>query len=108
LLFFCDGQIQLEYIEDPEDFNRRVEQGDLCVTKIDDIERNNYCFTDGSGLISKGLARLVAERLDYLVKSEENVCIFLRGSIFERSFRIFCRRCILLVIKFEWRLAKVL
>lgn len=30
---------------------------------IDDIERNNYCFTDGNGLVSKGLAKLIYEKL---------------------------------------------
>ena len=30
---------------------------------IDDIHRNNYCFTDGNGLISKGLAKLIDEKL---------------------------------------------
>ena len=30
---------------------------------IDDIERNQYCFTDGNGLVSQGLAGLIAERL---------------------------------------------
>ena len=30
---------------------------------IDDIERNGYNFTDGNGFISKGLAKMVAERL---------------------------------------------
>jgi RNA-dependent RNA polymerase len=29
---------------------------------IDDIERNNYCFTDGNGLVSKGLAKLINEQ----------------------------------------------
>jgi len=40
---------------------------------MDDIERNDYNFTDGCGLISKGLAKLVAEKLGYLFKHEENV-----------------------------------
>jgi hypothetical protein len=51
---------------DLQDLNRRVQQGEMCVTMMDDIERNGYCFTDGNGLISKGLARLIAERLGYL------------------------------------------
>jgi RNA-dependent RNA polymerase len=29
---------------------------------IEDIQRNNYCFTDGNGLISKGLAKLINEK----------------------------------------------
>jgi hypothetical protein len=45
---------------------------------IDDIERNKYCFTDGNGLISKGLARLIAKELEYSVESDENVCFILR------------------------------
>jgi RNA-dependent RNA polymerase len=28
---------------------------------IEDIQRNNYCFTDGNGLVSKGLAKLINE-----------------------------------------------
>ena len=31
---------------------------------IDDIERNNYCFTDGNGLVSKGLAKLIFQQLN--------------------------------------------
>jgi hypothetical protein len=68
---FC--KIKLNYISDSEDFNHQVQQGEMCVTMIDDIERNDYCFTDGNGLISKGLARLIAERLKYLVKTEQKV-----------------------------------
>ena len=30
---------------------------------IEDIERNNYCFTDGNGLVSKGLAKLISEKI---------------------------------------------
>ncbi|CAF4813375.1 unnamed protein product, partial [Rotaria sp. Silwood2] len=44
----------------------------MCVTRIDDIRRNYYCFTDGNGLISKGLARKIGEQLDYLIKYEQN------------------------------------
>ncbi|CAF2732560.1 unnamed protein product [Rotaria sp. Silwood2] len=64
--------IKLTYISDKQEFNSRVEQGDMCVTEIDDIKRNDYYFTDGNGLMSKGLARIIAERLDYLVKYEQN------------------------------------
>ena len=75
LLFLVFIQIQLKYIEDPEDFHQEVEQGKYCVTKMEDIQRNEYCFTDGNGLISKGLARLIAEKVGYLVESEGNVCL---------------------------------
>jgi hypothetical protein len=54
----------------------------MCVTRMDDIERNEYCFTDGNGLISKGLARLIAERLDYLKKYENNVCHYFTSCSF--------------------------
>ncbi|CAF1146461.1 unnamed protein product [Rotaria sordida] len=64
--------IKLMYISNPQEFNSRVQQGDICVTEINDIKRNEYYFTDGNGLISKGLARIIAERLNYLVKYEEN------------------------------------
>lgn len=30
---------------------------------IPDVERNGYCFTEGNGLISQGLAKIVAEKL---------------------------------------------
>lgn len=33
---------------------------------IEDIERNSYCFTDGCGLVSKGLAKLISERQEKL------------------------------------------
>jgi hypothetical protein len=71
----CFDQIQLEYVEDQKDFYQKVEQGKHCVTKVDDVERNGYRFTDGNGLISKGLARLIAEKLEYLIECEGNVCI---------------------------------
>lgn len=34
---------------------------------IEDIERNNYCFTDGNGLVSKGLAKLINEKLSHRI-----------------------------------------
>jgi hypothetical protein len=77
----------------------------MCVTMIDDVERNDYCFTDGNGFISKGLARLVAERLDYLVKYEQNVCVF--SEIILSYLFMFIRRFIHLLIKFEWLVVKV-
>ena len=57
-----------------EELNERVQQGDMCVTCIADVERNGFCFTDGNGLISKGLARLVAGKLPLSSKtSQEDV-----------------------------------
>ncbi|CAF1332700.1 unnamed protein product [Rotaria sp. Silwood1] len=64
--------IKLTYISDLQEFNSRVQQGDMCVTEISDIRRNDHCFTDGNGLISKGLAKKVAEQLGYLIKYEQN------------------------------------
>ncbi|CAF5149225.1 unnamed protein product, partial [Rotaria sp. Silwood1] len=64
--------IKLTYISDLQEFNSKVQQGHMCVTQLEDIERNGYYFTDGIGLISKGLARKVAEKLDYLIKYEQN------------------------------------
>jgi hypothetical protein len=40
---------------------------------IDDIERNNLCFTDGNGFISKGLA----ERLSLCSKNSQQDVSFL-------------------------------
>ncbi len=42
---------------------------------INDIERNGYCFTDGNGFISKGLAKCVADKLSLCSKlSKHDVC----------------------------------
>lgn len=41
----------------------RVQRKQICVMKINDIQRNGFCFTDGNGFISKGLAKQVAEKL---------------------------------------------
>jgi hypothetical protein len=73
-------KIELNYVEDPNEFDSKVQQRHMCVTKIDDIERNEYCFTDGSGLISKGLAKLISSRLDYIVKYEDYVSFYTRSS----------------------------
>jgi len=36
---------------------------------IDDIQRKEYCFTDGNGFISKGLAKCIAEKLSLCSKT---------------------------------------
>jgi hypothetical protein len=42
---------------------------------IPDIKPNDYCFTDGNGFISKGLAKCVAEKLSLCSKtSQQEVC----------------------------------
>lgn len=43
------------------------------MTLIDDIVRNQYCFTDGNGLVSRGLSRLIAHRLSIDIKNPENI-----------------------------------
>jgi len=53
----------LTYCSNVNEFHSRVQRGERCVLMIDDIERNNYCFTDGNGLISKGLAKLISNQL---------------------------------------------
>ena len=53
----------MNYCSNINQFNYRVQHGEICVLMIDDIERNNYCFTDGNGLVSKGLAKLINEKL---------------------------------------------
>ncbi|CAF2924367.1 unnamed protein product [Rotaria sp. Silwood2] len=55
--------IKLIYCQDEQDFDKRVQQEEICVMNIDDIKRNGYCFTNGNGFISKGLAKLVVETL---------------------------------------------
>ncbi|CAF1502453.1 unnamed protein product [Rotaria sp. Silwood1] len=56
------SKITLKYAED---FDQSIQNSDYCVTMIDDIKRNDYCFTDGNGFISKGLAKVVAKNLGY-------------------------------------------
>ncbi|UJR30133.1 hypothetical protein I4U23_017674 [Adineta vaga] len=58
--------IKLIYCSNEREFSTRVQQGEMCVVMIEDIERNNYCFTDGCGLISKGLAKLIQETQEKL------------------------------------------
>jgi hypothetical protein len=42
---------------------------------ISDIKRNERCFTDGNGFISKGLAKMVAEKLFLCsTNSQQDVC----------------------------------
>jgi len=41
--------------------------------QIDDIERNGFCFTDGNGFISKGLAKRVAEQLSLCSKKSPDL-----------------------------------
>ena len=53
----------MNYCSNENEFNYRVQRGEICVMMIEDIERNNYCFTDGNGLVSKGLAKLINEKL---------------------------------------------
>jgi hypothetical protein len=48
---------------------------------IDDIKRNDYCFTDGNGFISKGLAKCVAEKLSLCSKTSQQDVGFLYLSI---------------------------
>jgi hypothetical protein len=74
---------------------------------IDDIERNDLCFTDGNGFISKGLAKCVAERLSLSSKNSKQDVSFLylksatclKLFLFQRFFH--------LLIKFEWLVVKV-
>ncbi|CAF1284234.1 unnamed protein product, partial [Didymodactylos carnosus] len=55
-------EIKLEFYPDPDEFNTRVKQSKHCVTLIDDIIHDTYNFTDGNGLISRGLAQLIESK----------------------------------------------
>ncbi|CAF3120665.1 unnamed protein product [Rotaria socialis] len=55
--------IKINYCSNENELNQRVRKGEICIMMIEDIERNNYCFTDGNGLVSKGLAKLINEKL---------------------------------------------
>ena len=54
---------------------------------IDDIERNQYCFTDGNGLVSQGLAGLIAERLSLCTADRLDNVRFLNGSLWMNVLR---------------------
>ncbi|CAF4060655.1 unnamed protein product, partial [Rotaria sordida] len=43
------------------------------VLKIDDIERNKYCFTDGIGKISWGLAGRIAQKMKIPIYCQEDI-----------------------------------
>ncbi|CAF0799843.1 unnamed protein product [Didymodactylos carnosus] len=62
--------IELFYCSNEEAFNIEVKSGKPCVMLIPDIKNNEYCFTDGCGLMSKGLAREIATRLKLLTNDE--------------------------------------
>lgn len=55
------------YCSNANEFDCRVQRGEICAIIIDDIERNNYCFTDGNGLMSKGLARLISDKFSHRI-----------------------------------------
>ncbi|CAF5043556.1 unnamed protein product, partial [Rotaria magnacalcarata] len=64
--------IKINYCSNENELNHRVRKGEICMVMIEDIERNNYCFTDGNGLVSKGLAKLINEKL---TNSQQNELI---------------------------------
>jgi hypothetical protein len=76
---------------------------------IDDIKRNDYCFTDGNGFISKGLAKCVAEKLSLCSKTSQQDVGFLYLSIKNfPNLKVFLfQRFFHLPIKFEWLVVKV-
>lgn len=75
-LIFSPLQITLIYVTDQNEFNQLIQQDKPCATRIDDIDYNGYCFTDGCGLISKGLARLLAKKLQCFRKCQDDVKLF--------------------------------
>ncbi|CAF0997471.1 unnamed protein product [Adineta steineri] len=79
--------ITLTYVENTsEEFDRRIQKGEKCVTVIDDIKYDEYCFTDGNGLISNDLARLIAKTLKCLVQTSE-------GEIYPSAYQIRMAGC---------------
>jgi hypothetical protein len=54
---------------------------------IEDIKRNRYCFTDGNGFISKGLAKIVAEKLSLCSTTlQQDVCLLVLCDSYEILF----------------------
>lgn len=51
---------------------------------IDDITRNKYCFTDGNGFISKGLAKHIAETL--AINPKNVGFVYRRKNLFDNYF----------------------
>ncbi len=53
-------------------FQTKEEKIEYTATIIPDIERHDFCFTDGCGKISLGLARMVAQHIG--IRITEEVC----------------------------------
>lgn len=49
---------------------------------IDDVDREDYCFTDGCGLLSKQLARLIVQRKDIVFRNQRYL-----PSVFQIRYR---------------------
>lgn len=75
-------QIKLTYVNKSESYFAKIklwiqkkinylsEEFEAKVYLIEDIERNGYCFTDGIGLISLGLARRAALSIGISVRKD--------------------------------------
>ncbi|CAF1186741.1 unnamed protein product [Rotaria sordida] len=63
--------IQLTLVTNKNDI--RSNTGQNYVLRIDDIKRNNYCFTDGIGKISWGLAGRIAQKMNISLSSKEDI-----------------------------------
>ncbi|CAF5001728.1 unnamed protein product, partial [Rotaria sp. Silwood1] len=63
--------IQLTLITNKSDI--RSNTGRNYVFRIDDIKRNDYCFTDGIGKISWGLAGRIAQKMNISLSSKEDI-----------------------------------
>ncbi len=61
-------QIKLTEVGTENDIRRN--NGVYYVTRIPDIERGPYCFTDGIGKISWGLAGRIAQRMNLPLSSK--------------------------------------
>lgn len=53
-------------------YKRKKQPVEYTVEIIDDIEENGYCFTDGCGLISRDLAKSVAEKIGIRIEDDVN------------------------------------
>jgi hypothetical protein len=57
----------------------RPNSGIYYVMEIPDIKRDGYCFTDGVGLISWGLAGRVAQKMNIPLARKVSKTIFIKA-----------------------------
>ncbi|CAF3987268.1 unnamed protein product [Rotaria sordida] len=65
--------LYLTTLKSPGLFKSKTEKIEYTATIIPDIERNEFCFTDGCGTISLGLAKKIAENIGIQVNEKSDI-----------------------------------